>query len=382
MTPRRRPAFVLCLLVLFLLLCSGCSPYLLEEDLRQDRLDLATPPLDGTHSLAQFFTPERPFLCEVELLPAVYSPDSSGAICVVLSTITDDTVVAQQTIDVGSITANQPVRFSFAAQPDSAGRAYQLELEGSTGVQVGFWRTSFNSLDGGELSTDGASPSGDLRLITRCRYSPTTLVLQILGLWLPRVAVIIPLVLLLVVPGYVLGRLLRLNFDDPLLNWSVRVALSLAVVPIVLLLTTLLGIRWQRQSCLAVYSLLALIAVVSGARTGFSGIRRLFRPGHVRATAALTLILLLVLLLRLVQIRNLAVPAWVDSPQHVLITQLVTLEGSVPTSYEPLLPVTDFYYHFGFHAVTAVFAWLSGMAIPDAMLLLGQIISVLCSLGA
>jgi hypothetical protein len=54
----------------------------------------------------------------------------------------------------------------------------------------------------------------------------------------------------------------------------------------------------------------------------------------------------------------------------------------VPASYEPLLPVRDFYYHFGFHAVTAVFAWLSGLAIPDAMLLLGQVISVLCSLSA
>jgi hypothetical protein len=60
----------------------------------------------------------------------------------------------------------------------------------------------------------------------------------------------------------------------------------------------------------------------------------------------------------------------------------VALSGQVPRSYEPLLPVTTFAYHFGFHADTAVFAWLSGLAVPEAMLILGQVLNGACALAA
>lgn len=378
-TRRRLPSLLAILNLSFLLLCSSCSSFIPEEDLRQDRLDGATPPLDGAHSLTQTFTSARPCLSEIELLPAVYSPNSTGTIRWLLIALNGPTVVSQATIDVASIAANQPLAISFPVQGDSAGQAYRLELEGSNGVQVGFWRTSFDSLDPGELVVDGGSPTGDLRLITRGHYTLSVLLQQTLSSWLPRLWLLLPLILLLVIPGQILGWVLGLEWDDPLVNWSVRITLSLAVVPVVLLWTSLLGLHWQRGSCLVIYSLLGLIAVVAGVRTHFDGLRGLFRREHRRAAGALILILLATLLLRLIQIRNLVLPAWVDSPQHVLITQLVANQGVVPSSYQPLLPVESFYYHYGFHSVTAVFAWLSGLAIPDAMLVLGQVISVLCS---
>jgi len=382
MVNRHTPFLLAVLALSSLLLCCSCAPYLLEEDLLQDRLDVATPPLDGTHSLAQSFTCQHPFLYEVELLPAVYAPNSSGSISFALTSANGKIVVSQQTIDAASITANQPLRLVFSAQPDSAGRTYHLEVEGSTGVQIGLWCTSYNSLAGGELAVDGGTPVGDLRLVTRCRYSVATVFQQTLRSWLPRLKLLIPLALLLVVPGLVLGGLFGPRWDNPLLGWSVVIGLSLTVVPVVLLWTSLFGWRWQGQFCLPVYGLLALVAIVGAARARFRGIREVFTHRNGRAAAALAMILLVTLLLRLVQIRNLALPAWVDSPQHVLITQLVTLQGAVPASYEPLLPVRDFYYHYGFHIITAVFAWLAGLTVPDAMLLLGQVVSVLCSLSA
>jgi hypothetical protein len=94
------------------------------------------------------------------------------------------------------------------------------------------------------------------------------------------------------------------------------------------------------------------------------------------------MVLALTLLLRFAQIRKLVLPAWVDSNQHALVTELVAMHGQVPQSYEPLLPVQAFAYHFGFHADLAAFHWLSGLAIPQAMLVLGQVLNAASALMA
>lgn len=342
---------------------------------------MATPSLDGTHSLSQTFTTTRPCLSQIELLPAVYAASGTGLIKWVLIAVDGDATIAEATVDSASIVANQPLVLSFPVQGDSAGRAYRLELEGANGVQIGFWRTSFDSLGAGELVVDGGPPTGDLHLITRSHFTASALLQQTLSSWLPRLGLVLPLMLLLVVPGQLLSRILRVKSEDPLLRWSIAIALSLAVVPVILLWTSLLSLRWQRGSCLIVYALLALLVLAPSVRTRFAGLRELLHYEHRHVAGVLALILLATLLLRLLQIRSLALPAWVDSPQHVLITQLVADLGAVPSSYQPLLPVDNFYYHYGFHSVTAAFAWLSGLTIPDAMLVLGQIISVVTCLG-
>jgi hypothetical protein len=85
---------------------------------------------------------------------------------------------------------------------------------------------------------------------------------------------------------------------------------------------------------------------------------------------------------RFLHIRNLVVPAWIDSVHHSLITQLIITNGGVPHSYEPLLPIGKFVYHFGFHSLVAAFHWLTGLEIPRAMLIVGQVINALMVLSA
>ena len=98
--------------------------------------------------------------------------------------------------------------------------------------------------------------------------------------------------------------------------------------------------------------------------------------------AALLAILFVTLATRLLQVRELVVPAWVDSMHHTVITQLVADAGAVPTSYEPHMPVQDFHYHFGFHALAAMLMRLSGLPAYRAVLLLGQVLNALAVLAA
>jgi hypothetical protein len=74
-------------------------------------------------------------------------------------------------------------------------------------------------------------------------------------------------------------------------------------------------------------------------------------------------------------VRDLAAPAWVDSVHHALITRLILERGAFPQSYAPYLDISTASYHPGFHTALAVFDWLSGLEIPEAMLLFGQVLN-------
>jgi hypothetical protein len=170
--------------------------------------------------------------------------------------------------------------------------------------------------------------------------------------------------------------------NDPIATLALSIALSLALVPVALLWSTVLGLQWQRTLCQVVFGLLAMYALARLLHTRCRDLAFWIDARHRWLVLAMAALLGATWLLRLVQVRNLVLPAWVDSLQHVLVTEIVALYGQVPRSYEPLLPVATFSYHFGFHADTAVFAWLSGLPIPEAMLILGQVLNGACALAA
>lgn len=80
------------------------------------------------------------------------------------------------------------------------------------------------------------------------------------------------------------------------------------------------------------------------------------------------------------QARELVLPNWVDSQHHVLIIRKMIEFGGLPSTLEPYLP-GPFYYHFGFHAVTALFSVLSGLDPAASVLMLGQVISACIGLA-
>jgi hypothetical protein len=99
-------------------------------------------------------------------------------------------------------------------------------------------------------------------------------------------------------------------------------------------------------------------------------------------TVALAVILAIAAVLRVVQVRGVVAPPWVDGYHHTLITTLVVAQGAVPTSLRPFVDTDQFYYHFGFHALAAAVAWLSGVAPTAAVLWTGQALNALTVLAA
>jgi len=77
---------------------------------------------------------------------------------------------------------------------------------------------------------------------------------------------------------------------------------------------------------------------------------------------------------RLYQVKDLVLPAWVDSLHHVLIVRKMLEAGILPADLTPYLP-GPFYYHYAFHASAANFAALSGLAPSQAVLIWGQVLN-------
>jgi hypothetical protein len=102
------------------------------------------------------------------------------------------------------------------------------------------------------------------------------------------------------------------------------------------------------------------------------------RRKSLGATTALLSIFIFSLAIRLIMIRDLATPAWVDSVHHALITRIILENGSYPSTYLPYWDIYPTAYHPGFHSIVATFTWMTNLNIAKALLLLGQFLNALC----
>jgi hypothetical protein len=57
-----------------------------------------------------------------------------------------------------------------------------------------------------------------------------------------------------------------------------------------------------------------------------------------------------------------------------MVATIIADTGRVPSGYQPYVPVDTFTYHFGFHTLAATLAQLTGLPVPQAVLLVGQVL--------
>lgn len=81
---------------------------------------------------------------------------------------------------------------------------------------------------------------------------------------------------------------------------------------------------------------------------------------------------LLSVIVNIYALRNVFAGPGSDSYHHTLIIQLFLDQGGIPSNYLPYADLVTFRYHYGFHAMTAAIAWLSGIQIAFLTPILGQ----------
>ena len=193
--------------------------------------------------------------------------------------------------------------------------------------------------------------------------------------------------MLLWLPGVALQRLLRVPaHTDWLVALALQIGLGMAWWPLLLLWSSTLGLVWsQPVARVAILALLlgGAVALLWVSRQAWQ--RRLHSLAHQAIYLTVwSCVAVLAIATRLLQIRSLALPAWVDSVHHVALVRLIVAQGRLPATLDPFVPGGALTYHWGFHAAAAWLAWLLGttdaFAIADLVLQVGQVVNVLAVL--
>lgn len=374
------------LLVLCLLL-GGCVE---KADGAAMQRQALTPAGDlyGQHTIGQTFVPAYDGLSRVEVLLVDYGAESGRSSAPLELLLCRDTacgdVVTRTVVPSEAIAHNLSLSLRCPPQPDSAGRTYTLLAAAPQALapaRVTLWAHSADYYPDGSLLRDGQPAPGDLNFWTFYEVDALRLARGLLDQAAAGLGQLPALFLLLLVPGYLLARLLpRSPREDVLDLLGTCLALSVAAVPVFLLILSLLGpllsgpaVRWGG----GILTLGALALFVRDLRRGrWRGLARIPAPVWL----AFLGILGIGLTLRAVHALDLDGPMWVDAVHHTTLARLIVERQAIPGDYRPYAEIDPATYHFGFQSMVALLHQLSGASLPAALLLLGQALSGLTAL--
>ena len=186
--------------------------------------------------------------------------------------------------------------------------------------------------------------------------------------------------LLFLLPGLALLLWLLPELEEDWFGWlALSAGLSLSTFPLLLLWARTLG-----SIPIGTYTLWAILGLCVLLTAWRLRRRRVYiwqALRHAPHGFSLLLVLLAgsVVGLRLWTIRGVSIPLWGDSYQHTMMAQLIVDNGGLFDSWLPYAPLKTFTYHYGFHSAVAFFHWLTGERMPQAVLLVGQLLNALAA---
>jgi hypothetical protein len=369
---RRRSLFLLILLSACL---SGCLR-LYDPEASQDQNSGAIAVVEAGQTFEQSFVSRRP---RMDAVGMILSPPPDGTLPTGISAelyYSSDPLTPLATIQLTQqqVTAGA-VTIVFPPQNASAGESYTLRLRAdSGGFQVS--GKGENVYPAGNAAANGEPLEGDATLRLHYDYDWRALLSDLWSI-IAKSWMLIPLALLLLAPGFLVLDLLGLSkhFSGGE-RFAIWVGLSMAVLPVVMTWTSLFSLRWSEMALWLTCGGLCVLII-------WRLWHKLQKP-RFRINAeilALSAVVLVTLVVRLVMVRDLSAPPWVDSVHHGVITRLILETGGFPPSYLPFIDIDSAQYHAGFHTLLASFQWLTNLELQSGMLLLGQVISALAALA-
>lgn len=187
---------------------------------------------------------------------------------------------------------------------------------------------------------------------------------------------------LLLLPGLATLRLcVPRRFLDPLCRATVAPGITIALTALVFTWCDLVGIKpggllpWILIiGSIAILLLVRLRPVRRVPRPAM--VQQLRRPNWNHALIAVSLIgtLALLLFIRFRATWGWDVPPGIDTDHHTMIVQLLLKHRGLFQSWAPYSEAKTFTYHFGFHAITATFAWFSGLGPLESVYIMGRMV--------
>lgn len=370
----------------------GWGP-IVADDVVQLRADSVLPvPRDGL-VIRQTFVPRWDYLREVELvLVPTGDVAENGRFQLQLFDDTD-TLIAEQDLTATMFANEQTHVFRFAPQPRAAWRTYTLVMRGNSANTVTLRGCSLDSYADGTLTVDAgplavSSPETavqELRFVTRYELGWRNALVALGTVLYFDGGYMLLALLFIVMPGCLLLWLGPAWWRrwDPMAWWGTAVALGISVWALLWYGVTLLGGHMTGISLWLLFgggwmaALWAWWRRSAAEETAVTPPSDKWRWSH----AFLLILLLLAFAVRLLAVRGINAPPWVDSGRHSLITAVMVETGQTPSDYADFLPVDRFPYHFGFHTIPASLHLMSGWAMNYMLLYLGQMLNALVPLA-
>jgi len=343
--------------------------------------------LTDATTVGQTFVSHRAGLSAVEVLLVVYgetgAPD--GEIVFHLrSNPVDETDLVTLVRPTADLKHNQPLRFTFPPLWDSQDQTYFFSLEGIGDTKVTIWYNAVDAYGEGTMFVNGIPQSGDLQFKTYYTYDVSQMLQDVWRGAVRHRDLILPIVALVLLPGTAVWLWLwpaEHRMPRPVEQVALSAGLSLAVWPLFLLYTSTVGLRMTGFRLAAILVWIALVSLWRLWRLEWQPLRAWRLPRTWLHVGLFGTLVVLTLVVRFLQVRDLVVPAWVDGLHHTMMTQLMVRAGGIPGDYRPYLDIGPFIYHYGFHALAAGLAWLSGLTAPQAVLVMGQVVNALVGVG-
>jgi hypothetical protein len=379
---------------------SGCVTFT-DPESSQDITSDAIGALDPQSSIGQSFLSRRPNLNGITIWltitpqqDEVNHPRLSQSINVILFHTADEaSPVYTTTINTPLTGDDIPITIDIPTQDNPAQQNYYLSLSSDSGSILINGRDE-DAYPNGQAYINDTPINADIAFRLSYDYGFAALAQDITHIlqsgWL-----VFPLLALLWLPGWLLldfsGFRRHFDFGE---RTALALGTSLALIPVLMLWTSIFHIKWSRIGVLFVTGLLVAIFIVRqgyhifshrktqlNTRAEVAHLPRTWLRGFLDSFSAnsflMIIIFLAALIVRLVMARDLATPAWVDSIHHALITRLILDSGAFPTTYQPYINIPATAYHPGFHSLAATFIWLTNLDLSQALLVLGQVLNAL-----
>jgi hypothetical protein len=341
-----------------------------SQDFNKDVIAVVSP----DHSVGQTFISHRPRLDGITLWLESDAPTTPVSLALFHSPTEEPLFTT--TIEP----SNGQNKIGIPPQSDPPNQVYFIELTTSRGEMRVLGRNE-DIYWNGSAFLDGQPYGADLAFRTTYDYDWKAVLLDLrwgIGHWW----LIFPLGLLLLLPGWllldlsVLGE--RFDFGE---KTAISLGLSLAFAPVLMVWTSTFNLKWNRGSVWVGAALMLGVFIWRLVRKFQVEGYRLNKNQVINQQPTTIIILLSIFLIsalvRFAMVRDLAAPAWVDSVHHAVITQRILETGGFPENYAPYIPIEASQYHPGYHSLLAAFIWLSGLELPNAMLIFGQVLNSL-----
>jgi len=357
---------------------SGCVSLIDPETIQYFNQDIVAT-INSEHSVGQTLVSRRPFFNGINLW--FRTPEDSVPVNVSLYNSPGDSIPLQH-IKIQAINGINEVNFD--PQSDLPNQHYYIHLTVDQS-EIQLLGRNEDNYTPGTAFMDGLPIDGDLAFQASYDYELKG-IFQDLWSFLSLWKFIIPLCFLLIFPGWLLLDLTKFRKDLDLGEQvAISLGLSIAIIPIIMVWTTVVGLKWSSSSiwvvCTTIFVVILWRIWVTTKRLSLKGFQGLIVPNLSSSSNILLCIFFVSLFVRFAMVRDIFVPPWVDSIHHSIFTEIIIETGGFPDNYLPHIPIEGNKYHAGYHSLLASFIWLTGADVSYGMLVHGQVLNALMVFG-